>query len=363
MQRSTTLEVRKHALADTHLSERDLPALDGGEVLARVDRIALTANNITYGVVGEKIGYWRFFPATDGWGVIPVWGFADVVESRHPDVPAGERLYGYFPIGTHLVMRPAGVKPERLVDGAPHRAALPPVYNSYARVCTEPRHDSTLDDERILLFPLYATSFCLYDFLSDKQWFGARQLVIVSASSKTALGLALALADDETSPPAVALTSRKNLAWVSGLGLYSGAYDYDGLDAIDAATPTVIVDMSGNGAVLSALHAQLGNNMRYTANVGITHYDETAMGPGFIAERSAMFFAPAHIQKRTTEWGPGVFQRKAFEFWRQAAVRSRAWLRLERYAGLEGLQMAYRRVLSGEISPDRGVIVDLQGSG
>ena len=363
MQRSTTLEVRKHALADTRLSERDLPTLGNGEVLARVDRFALTANNITYGVVGEKIGYWRFFPAADGWGVIPVWGFADVVESRHPDVPVGERLYGYFPMGTHLVLRPVAIKPERLVDGAPHRSALPQVYNSYARVSAEPQHDPALDDERMLLFPLYATSFCLYDFLSDNRWFGAQQVVIVSASSKTALGLALALADDETSPPAVALTSRKNLAWVSGLGLYSGAYDYDDLDAIDAATPTVIVDMSGNGTVLSALHARLGDTMRHCANVGITHYDETAMGAGFIAERSAMFFAPAHIQKRTAEWGPGVFQLKAFEFWRQAAVRSRAWLRMERLAGLDGLQTAYRQVLGGAISPDRGVIVDLQGSG
>jgi hypothetical protein len=363
MQRSATLEVRKNALADSRLAEQDLPPLGDGEVLARVDRFALTANNITYGVVGEKIGYWRFFPAAEGWGVIPVWGFADVVESRHPGVVAGERLYGYFPMGTHLVLRPSGVKPERLLDGALHRAALPPVYNSYTRVRSEPQYDPALDDERMLLFPLYATSFCLYDFLSDNQWFGAQQIVIVSASSKTALGLALALADDETSPPAVALTSRQNLAWVSGLGLYSGAYDYAGLDAVDAAIPTVIVDMSGNGTVLSALHERLGGSMRHCANVGITHYDETAMGPGFIAERSAMFFAPAHIQKRTEEWGPGVFQKQAFDFWRRAAVRSRAWLRLERFAGLAGLQTAYRRVLAGEINPDRGVIVDLPGSG
>lgn len=363
MQRVTTLEVRKDALADTRLVERDLPKLGDGEVLAGVERFALTANNITYGVVGGKLGYWRFFPVEDGWGVIPVWGFADVVESRHPEVPVGERLYGYFPMGTHLIMQPASIKGERLVDGSPHRAALPPVYNTYARVRTEPRYDPAMDDERMLLFPLYATSFCLFDFLSDNQWFGAQRVVVVSASSKTALGLALALADDESSPPAVALTSRSNLAWVSGLGLYSGAHDYGELGAIDAAIPTVIVDMSGNGAVLSALHARLGNNMRYTASVGITHYDETAMGPGFIAERSAMFFAPAHIQKRTAEWGPGVFQRKAFEFWRMAASKSRAWLRLERFVGLDGLQTAYRRVLAGEVRPDRGVIVDLQRSG
>ena len=59
-------------------------ALDTGEILVRITRFALTANNITYGAVGEMIGYWTFFPAPEGWGRIPVWGFADVVRSQHP---------------------------------------------------------------------------------------------------------------------------------------------------------------------------------------------------------------------------------------------------------------------------------------
>jgi hypothetical protein len=354
-----TFEVCKGDLSRTRLTQHTIAAPKEGEILLRIDRFALTANNITYGVVGEKFGYWNFFPAGEGWGVIPVWGFADVIESRHAEVQKGERLYGYFPMATHLVMAPAKVQAERLLDGSVHRAALPPVYNSYARVRGESHYDPSMDDERMLLFPLYATSFCLYDFLADRHWFGARQVVILSASSKTAIGLAMALADDVVAPDAIALTSPANLALVRELGLYSSVYAYADIASIDAAVPTVIVDMSGNGKALSALHAHLGSNMLHCANVGVTHYAENHTGPGFIAERSALFFAPGHIQKRRTDWGPGVFEKKAFLFWHQAALRSRAWLKFDRVTGLAGMQGAYRRVLNGESAPDSGVVVAL----
>lgn len=355
----TTLEVRKDDISRTRIAERQQPNLKDGEILVKIDRFALTANNITYGVVGEKIGYWKFFPADEGWGVIPVWGFADVQESNCADVRVGERLYGYFPMGTHLVMKPEKVKPDRMVDGAAHRAGLPPVYNAYARTMAEAHYDPAMDNERMLLFPLYATSFCLYDYLVDNKWFGAGQILISSASSKTAIGLAMALADDKTSPDAVALTSAGNLGTVSRLRLYSSVHAYDDIASIESSVPTVIVDMSGNGRVLSDLHRHFGDNMRYCSNVGVTHYEENQMGPDFIRERSAMFFAPGHIQKRAAEWGPGVFEKKAFVFWRDAAVRSRSWLKFEKALGMKGLEAAYLRVLKGESSPDCGVIVEM----
>jgi hypothetical protein len=352
-------QVRKDDLATTRRFAREAPELAAGEVLARVDRFALTANNITYGVVGERIGYWRFFPATEGFGLIPVWGFADVVESRHPEVPEGDRLYGYFPMATHVAMRPDRVRAERLIDGAAHRAGLPSVYNSYARVSAEPHFDAAMENERMLLFPLYATSFCIWDFLKDNSWFGAEQAVVASASSKTGIGLAYALADDAEAPPSVALTSARNLDFVKGLRLYDAVFAYDRIAAIDRSKPTVIIDMSGDGAVVSDLHAHLGENMRYTSNVGVTHYAKAGMGPAFIRERSAMFFAPGHIEKRGRDWGPGVFEKKAFAFWRDAAKRSGDWLTIAGVSGMQGLESAYGDLLRGAASPDRGLIARL----
>ena len=200
-------EVDKKQLAKTRLSPFAASELADGAIRLTLERFALTANNVTYGIVGERIGYWRFFPAAAGWGVIPVWGFAEVVESRCPDVDTGERLYGFFPMASHCDLQPGSVTDERLLDKTPHRLELPAVYNSYARPAAETWYDGSMDDERMLLMPLYATSFCLYDFLVDNAYFGARQLIILSASSKTAIGLAYALAEDASAPPSIGVTS------------------------------------------------------------------------------------------------------------------------------------------------------------
>ncbi|MEO1204333.1 MAG: DUF2855 family protein, partial [Pseudomonadota bacterium] len=293
------------------------------------------------------------------WGVIPVWGFAKVVESRHSGVEVGERLYGYWPTGTHLVLEPGKLRDNQLSDLSPHRAELAAVYNSYSRVDAEAHYDPGMDDERMLLMPLYATSFCLYDFLKDNAFFDASQVIIPSASSKTAIGLAYALHDDGDAPASVGVTSASSVERVSSLGLYDEVFAYDHLGSIDSERSSVIVDMSGNGSVLSDLHLKLGDQTRYTANVGLTHYDAREMGPGFIAERSAMFFAPGHIQKRAEDWGPGEFQKRAFLFWHSAATRSREWLRIEHCRGVDGIQRVFKRVRDGDVGPDTGLIVDL----
>lgn len=353
-------QVRKDDLSSTRLVEAPTPDLENGAVVARIDRFALTANNITYGVVGERIGYWAFFPPFDnadgGWGIIPVWGFADVVHSRSEAIPQGTRLYGYFPMASHLVMRPTRVTETRMVDGSDHRQALPPVYNSYVRIDpSDP--DAALENERMLLHPLYATSFCLHDFFSDNDWFGAEQLVVISASSKTAIGLAYALAADDKAPASIGLTSPRNLDMVRALGLYDTVLSYEDISAIDTSRPTAIVDMSGAGGVLSDLHGLLGDNMRYCSNVGLTHWSENTMGPGFIRERSAMFFAPGHIQKRATDWGPGEFDARAKDFWRKAASRSRDWLTLETIPGLAACGPVFEKLRTGGVDPRTGIVV------
>ena len=262
-------------------------------------------------------------------------------------------------MGTHLVMQPGKIRDDQLRDMSPHRAALAAVYNSYARVNGEPQYDASMDNERMLLMPLYATSFCLYDFLVANDYFGATQVIVPSASSKTAIGLAYALNDDENAPPCVGITSGANRERVASLVLYDGVLSYEDLLVIDDEEPAVIVDMSGNGKVLSELHRILGDNMKFTSNVGLTHYDANQMGPDFIRERSAMFFAPGHIQKRAEEWGPGEFQKKAYAFWYSAAQRSRDWLKIEEFQGTDSIPAVFEQVRDARVSPDKGLIVTL----
>ena len=85
------LLIRKDQLNQTELRTLlDVPLTEGQDRL-RVDRFALTANNITYAAFGDAMNYWGFYPTgQDGWGIIPVWGFATVTQSQHPGVAVGK---------------------------------------------------------------------------------------------------------------------------------------------------------------------------------------------------------------------------------------------------------------------------------
>ena len=123
----------------TNLSETDIVNVTfpdtppDGSCLLQVDSFALTANNITYGVAADMLGYWDFFPTDHrGFGRIPVWGFANVIASSHPDVAVGERVYGYMPMSTHLMVEPGKVSGFGFSDAAQHRAERSPIYNNYS---------------------------------------------------------------------------------------------------------------------------------------------------------------------------------------------------------------------------------------
>ena len=357
-------QIRKDDFATKRLMETPpMAPIGAADIKVRISRFAFTANNITYAAAGDMLGYWQFFPAlgadTEGWGVIPVWGFAEVTESNLEELPVGEKLFGYLPPANELTMTPVGISPERFVDGAAHRAQLPPGYNMYRRVQAEAGYDAEMDNERMLLWPLFVTSFCLWDSLQVNDWYGAEQVIVLSASSKTSIGMAYALQDDENSPSVIGMTSARNLELVSSLGLYDTALTYDAIADIDASIPTVIVDMSGNSTVLGQLHSRLGDNMKHCINVGITHWEATGENEDIIAERSEFFFAPAHIQMRIKDWGAEGFDEKTAEFITNTVGKSRSWLKLKKLSGLDGLESIYPDVCSGNVAPDEGIIIEL----
>jgi hypothetical protein len=147
---SLHFEVRRDDLRVTRFAEEPLADPAPGEVILRIDRFALTANNITYAVAGDMLSYWKFFPAEAGFGRVPVWGFGEVARSTVPALREGERVYGYFPMSTHLAVRPDALTPAGFVDAVAHRASLPPVYNQYRRVAADPGYDASLEDRGLL---------------------------------------------------------------------------------------------------------------------------------------------------------------------------------------------------------------------
>ncbi len=78
------LEIRRTAIGDAEVHEESLGELHDGQIRLRIDRFAVTANNVSYAGAGDLLGYWDFFPSSDPstWGRVPAVGYAEIVESR-----------------------------------------------------------------------------------------------------------------------------------------------------------------------------------------------------------------------------------------------------------------------------------------
>lgn len=358
-----SLEVKRDDLRTARLATRPLDVaaeVAAGRTVLAVDRFALTANNITYGAFGEQMSYWAFFPASAGYGHIPVWGFADVVASANGDLATGTRVYGYFPMATHLVVTADRVNARRFVDAAPHRSALPPVYNMYERVAADPAYVSAREGAQALLRPLVVTSFLIADFLDDNALFGASRVLISSASSKTSIGLAQCLKRLARAPlDTVGLTSAGNMAFVERLGLYDRVISYDDVAALAADVPTVYVDMAGSADVLTRVHGHIGERLVHSCRVGGTHWQGLAGRMDLPGARPKFFFAPDQIRKRAADWGPGGLEQRFGAIWPDIVAKADGWLRIETRTGPDATLAAYRDTVDGRVTPDTGLMLSM----
>ena len=337
------------------LDEAASPDLSEGEVRLKLESFALTANNVTYAAAGFVIGYWRFFPSgREGQGIVPVWGMARVVESRNEALAEGARLYGFYPMGDELVIAPE-VSPEgSFVDKSAHRADLPLVYNTYVSM-----REGTPEDDylRALLQPLLATSYLLFDWLADNDWFGAEQIVIGSASSKTGLGLCKFLSEPEERPyRIVGLTSQRNRGFVQALGACDEVLSYDEIDKL-AQVPSVYVDMAGNADVKARLHRHLADHLKHSAAVGTSHWDKFAPPADLPGPKPQFFFAPSQVAKRREEWGPGVIEKEITAAWKRIAADAESWLDLRLHDGLGSAIPVYRDLALGRAEPRDGHVI------
>jgi len=362
---SATFIVGRTDLRRTQWQEQPVVPLAEGAVRLRIDRFALTSNNITYGAFGEGMSYWSFFPTGEpGTGCIPVWGFATVIESRCPGVAAGERFYGYYPIADEVVLHPVAIDAQRFIDGAPHRRELHGVYNQYLRCSSDPLYRPDDEDVLALYRPLFTTSFLIDDFLADNAFFGARQVLVSSASSKTAYGLGFCLAARRAAGggvPGVGLTSPANLGFTRGLGCYDEVVAYADVTKLSPEVAAVYVDMSGDAALRETIHGHWQDRLAYSCSVGGTHWEGLGRGKGLAGPRPILFFAPAQAKKRVAEWGPQGFQNRLADAWsaflRRARDPARPWLQVVAGQGRKAIESTYSALLDGKVPANEGRIL------
>jgi hypothetical protein len=331
------LEVRRGDLGVARVVDVQPSRLEDGQTRFSVERFGLTANNVTYGVLGDLLRYWSFFPsAEEGWGRVPAWGFATAVESRGAGVRPGTRIFGYVPMGGEFVLTPQPTDERGLGDRSAHRAELPAVYNRYRRA-----EASARDDAMMVLQPLFMTSVLLARSLE-----GASRVILSSASSKTALGTAYLLARRGAEVTGITASVR----FARSLDVYDEIVGYDAIEELERR-PATFVDLAGDPGVRATVHRHLGGELRASVLVGATHTDAAAPAaeplPG---PKPTFFFAPDHVR------GIDAEARAAFD---ELVEWSTGWLELERRDGAEAILVAWADAVAGRVSPTTGLSLAL----
>jgi hypothetical protein len=358
----TDFLVKRDDLRECRIAESPAPQIEPGQALLRVDSFGLTANNVTYAVFGEAMHYWDFFPAEDGWGRVPMWGFAEVERSEAKGVEPGTRLYGYLPPSSHLVVTPADAGPAGFVDGSPHRAALPSAYHRYLATGADPFYRADSEEIQMLLRPLFFTSFLIDDQLDDEGLATRGPVLISSASSKTAIAAAFMLAQRD-GVELVGLTSPRSAEFVAGLGIYDRTVAYNAIDSLDTG-PAAFVDVAGDGDVRLAVHSHFGDELVHSMAVGATHWEELGAGAGAGAgalpgPAPTLFFAPDRVVKRSEDWGRAALETRVADAWRPFCEWTGGWLETIPGQGFDAVRDAYLDVIDAKVDPKHAHVLTL----
>jgi uncharacterized protein DUF2855 len=354
----TDFLVKRDDLRECRVAESAAPELEAGQALLRVESFGMTANNVTYAVFGERMSYWDFFPAESGWGLLPVWGFAEVERSGAEGVEPGTRVYGYLPASSHLVVTPVNGGERGFVDGSPHREALPSAYHRYLATDSDPFYRPGTEEMQMLLRPLFFTSFLIDDQLADEGLTTRGPISISSASSKTAIAAAFLLARREV-VELVGLTSPRSTGFVEGLGIYDRVVAYDAIDSLEGG-PATFVDVAGDEAVRLAVHSHYGDQLVHSMAVGFTHWEEPGAGAAELSGPTpTFFFAPTRVAKRSEDWGRAELETRVADAWHPFCEWTGSWLGLIRGGGFEAVRDAYLDVLEGRVEPKSAHVLTL----
>lgn len=345
------LEVSRGDLGVTRMAAAGTGPPRAGEALFTVERFGLSANNITYAALGDTLRYWDLFPAEPGWGRIPVWGYLRVRSSRVPGIEPGRRAFGLCPMATEVTLRPARAGEAAFAEGSAHRSGLASAYNVYS--WADAAAPGT-DDVALVLRPVFWLSFTLDDHLS-RQVQRARPVIVTSASSKAALGLAHLLT--RRGVPVTGLTSARHYAFTAGLGLYDRVISYDRAETVPAAG-AVLADIAGNPALRDRIGRHAGRPAQ-VVTAGLTHPDAAGAPDG---GTGVGFFVPDEIRARAREWGWPDLEQRFGAALGSFARSARSWLHVVRHRGLGSAGELYQAVRAGLAgSPAGAHVVDVAG--
>lgn len=336
--------------------------LEPNQVRLKIDQFALTTNNITYAACGDQIGYWQVFPTgIDAIGAMPVWGFADIVESRSNQLEEGARVWGFLPIASEVIATADKITPRSFIDAMPNRTAVPAIYSRYVRCDADPHYRPELEACQAIYRPLFITSYTAVDFLRDNDFFGAKRVVISSASSKTAYGIAWCLRD--TDIELVGITGVRNRDFVSGLGCYHDVIGYDEIETLPSETPTLYIDLSSDPSLRQRIHVHLGRALVYDCLVGATQGSAFPTIKNLPGPAPRFFFAAErldqHREQGTVHAFMDRFETDQLSFFDHVTSSDPAWINIVEKQGFPAAADIIRDLADGRSDPKIGHMVRL----
>jgi len=342
--------------------------LQPGQILIRINQLGLTSNNITYASLGSSYPYMNFFPAPDSslideWAQLPAWGMGVVeqIQDQNSNLKVGDSIYGLFPASTHCTLNPTRKTETGFYVDRPAIPADFAFYNGYSVVGKDPFLGVTSDEFTVILRPLFLTGLLLADRLKFDNFMQGDKVVISSASSKTAYGLAKALAIDKACK-IVGLTSQANLSYSQSLGVYDEVITYDRFSSIQSDAGVCYIDIAGNTEVRKAIAKHLGEGLKLILSVGMTHGNDHAtyaLPEGFQG-KSELFFAPGWSTKRQRDLGPLPWFKVLLNGWKSQVQGLDQHFKIIQKDGLEGLTDAYSCFLTGSSRPDTCYVISNQ---
>jgi hypothetical protein len=361
---ATDLIVEKQNIGNVQLIESPLTSREPavGQIKLAIDQFGMTSNNLSYAAAGDVLGYWSFFPTADpAWGIVPAWGFATVIESKHPDVAVGEEIFGFVPMARHLILEPHDVGGVSFSDRFEHRAGLHPWYNRYYRTTGDPASAPESRHLQPVFWALYMTGWMLAAHFEANTDFGADRVLVASASSKTAVSFAASM--KARTPAAgrstelVGLTSNANAAFVESLGCYDHVRTYDDLELDQLGGTAALVDMSGNADVVSSVHNTFADRLVQSIIVGSTHLSARGETAGLPGPDRRFFFIPDVAEARSAELGQAEYHGSFAAAWSTFAAWADGFTTITESTGPQAIEDAFLRALAGNHDPSAGTIL------
>ena len=340
---ASVLEVlRDRPLGQTRIISESLPEPGPGQLLLSIDRFGLSANNLTYALLGDMLGHWAPFPAADGWGRVPVWGAATVVAGDPEAASAGARFVGYLPMASHVLVRAVAAHPG-LRDVSTERSGMLPLYREMRRVDTDPAWSSGLLDAEVLMQPVYPAAGMLDE---DLRRSGAHRVVISSASSKTSLGVARLLV--ERGVHVTGLSDRSRAAAAASAVAYEQVLPYDDLAALAAKEETTYVDVAGDPEIARSVAERLGSALKQHIAVGGSHLAALgglpAPSPAPSGPAPVRFSIGQRLVEVTEDFGRAELDRIEQNARRILVPWADRTFRVTRLDGLDAASEAWRRM-------------------